>query len=251
MGGVGEAVEAEGQRPVLGPVGQVGEVDAVGGDAELFHGPEGSPRPAAAPSNVLATVRSHSSASGAPARARPTATAATGGTPRACWSRWTASRHSSSTWGPACARWASTSSRPLRESGLPLRATALLTHLHYDHILGLPFFSPHARPGSPCSTSTGRPRSRAALDEVLSGIGAAAVLPHPHGASSGASSASTTWRATTTSAFGGTRSGSAPSPTAATRSGSGSRPTAGAGLPPRPPGPGGPPDGRPRGAGAV
>ncbi len=30
----------------------------------------------------------------------------------------------------------------LRESGRPLVATALLTHLHYDHILGLPFFSP-------------------------------------------------------------------------------------------------------------
>ncbi|MDA8342034.1 MAG: MBL fold metallo-hydrolase [Actinomycetota bacterium] len=38
--------------------------------------------------------------------------------------------------------------RPLRASGVPLRATALLTHLHYDHILGLPFFAPLREPGA-------------------------------------------------------------------------------------------------------
>jgi phosphoribosyl 1,2-cyclic phosphodiesterase len=38
--------------------------------------------------------------------------------------------------------------RPLHISGLPLEATALLTHLHYDHILGLPFFSPLRVPGA-------------------------------------------------------------------------------------------------------
>lgn len=32
--------------------------------------------------------------------------------------------------------------------GTPLRATALLTHLHYDHVLGLPFFSPLQDPGA-------------------------------------------------------------------------------------------------------
>ena len=31
-------------------------------------------------------------------------------------------------------------------SGEPLRATALLSHLHYDHVLGLPFFSPMRHP---------------------------------------------------------------------------------------------------------
>ena len=36
----------------------------------------------------------------------------------------------------------------LKASGLPLRATALLTHLHYDHVLGLPFFSPMRDPGA-------------------------------------------------------------------------------------------------------
>ena len=30
----------------------------------------------------------------------------------------------------------------LRVAGTPLRANALLTHLHFDHILGLPFFGP-------------------------------------------------------------------------------------------------------------
>jgi len=38
--------------------------------------------------------------------------------------------------------------RSLRASGLPLRATALLTHLHYDHVLGTPFFPPMRDPGA-------------------------------------------------------------------------------------------------------
>lgn len=36
----------------------------------------------------------------------------------------------------------------LRAEGRPLRATALLTHLHFDHILGLPFFEPLHDPGA-------------------------------------------------------------------------------------------------------
>jgi ribonuclease BN (tRNA processing enzyme) len=36
----------------------------------------------------------------------------------------------------------------LRASGRPLHATALLTHLHFDHILGLPFFGPLHDPGA-------------------------------------------------------------------------------------------------------
>jgi phosphoribosyl 1,2-cyclic phosphodiesterase len=31
-------------------------------------------------------------------------------------------------------------------TGAPLRATVLLSHLHYDHVLGLPFFSPMRHP---------------------------------------------------------------------------------------------------------
>jgi len=36
----------------------------------------------------------------------------------------------------------------LRAEGRPLRANALLTHLHFDHILGLPFFAPLHDPGA-------------------------------------------------------------------------------------------------------
>ena len=32
--------------------------------------------------------------------------------------------------------------REAQASGRPVQATALLTHLHFDHILGLPFFAP-------------------------------------------------------------------------------------------------------------
>jgi ribonuclease BN (tRNA processing enzyme) len=36
----------------------------------------------------------------------------------------------------------------LELDGHPLRATVLLTHLHYDHVLGLPFFGPMRNPES-------------------------------------------------------------------------------------------------------
>jgi len=36
----------------------------------------------------------------------------------------------------------------LRAEGRPLEANALLTHLHFDHILGLPFFAPLHDPGA-------------------------------------------------------------------------------------------------------
>jgi phosphoribosyl 1,2-cyclic phosphodiesterase len=35
---------------------------------------------------------------------------------------------------------------PLSVTGAPLRANVLLSHLHYDHVLGLPFFSPMRHP---------------------------------------------------------------------------------------------------------
>jgi phosphoribosyl 1,2-cyclic phosphodiesterase len=38
--------------------------------------------------------------------------------------------------------------KEVRALGTPLHATALLTHLHFDHILGLPFFSPLHDPGA-------------------------------------------------------------------------------------------------------
>lgn len=37
---------------------------------------------------------------------------------------------------------------PLVAAGRPLRANALLTHLHYDHVLGTPFFPPMRDPGA-------------------------------------------------------------------------------------------------------
>jgi len=37
---------------------------------------------------------------------------------------------------------------PLIAAGKPLRANALLTHLHYDHVLGTPFFPPMRDPGA-------------------------------------------------------------------------------------------------------
>lgn len=37
---------------------------------------------------------------------------------------------------------------PLVTAGRPLRGNALLTHLHYDHVLGTPFFPPMRDPGA-------------------------------------------------------------------------------------------------------
>jgi phosphoribosyl 1,2-cyclic phosphodiesterase len=39
-------------------------------------------------------------------------------------------------------------SRKVRALGTPMHATALLTHLHFDHILGIPFFAPLHDPGA-------------------------------------------------------------------------------------------------------
>ena len=38
--------------------------------------------------------------------------------------------------------------KEVRALGTPLHATALLSHLHFDHILGLPFFAPLHDPGA-------------------------------------------------------------------------------------------------------
>ncbi len=53
----------------------------------------------------------------------------------------------------------------LRADGRPLHATALLTHLHFDHILGLPFFGPLHDPGA-LLTIYG-PRQDEGLDAAL------------------------------------------------------------------------------------
>jgi ribonuclease BN (tRNA processing enzyme) len=51
----------------------------------------------------------------------------------------------------------------------PFRATALLTHLHYDHVLGLPFFSPLRDPGARLDIH-GPSQPDGDLGEVLSGM---------------------------------------------------------------------------------
>lgn len=56
----------------------------------------------------------------------------------------------------------------LRKEGGPLRANALLSHLHLDHILGLPFFAPLQDPGA-CMTVHGPAQNGASLEETLAG----------------------------------------------------------------------------------
>lgn len=58
---------------------------------------------------------------------------------------------------------------PLRSAGLPLQATALLTHLHYDHVLGLPFFAPMRDPGAVLDVY-GPSQEGMSLHDALSGI---------------------------------------------------------------------------------
>lgn len=58
--------------------------------------------------------------------------------------------------------------RQARREGRPLHAQALLTHLHFDHILGLPFFAPLHDPGARL-TVYGPPQEREHLREALAG----------------------------------------------------------------------------------
>ena len=53
-----------------------------------------------------------------------------------------------------------------RAAGAPLQATALLTHLHFDHILGLPFFGPLQDPGARL-TVHGPAQPRGTLKDAL------------------------------------------------------------------------------------
>jgi phosphoribosyl 1,2-cyclic phosphodiesterase len=58
---------------------------------------------------------------------------------------------------------------PLQSAGIPLQATVLLTHLHYDHVLGLPFFSPMRDPGAVLELY-GPSQQGGTLYEVLAGM---------------------------------------------------------------------------------
>lgn len=53
----------------------------------------------------------------------------------------------------------------LRAEGRPLEASALLSHLHFDHILGLPFFGPLHDPGAVLTVYG--PRQEQSLRETL------------------------------------------------------------------------------------
>lgn len=55
--------------------------------------------------------------------------------------------------------------RRVQAEGRPLRATALLSHLHFDHILGLPFFRPLRDPGAVLEVHG--PRQDGGLHEML------------------------------------------------------------------------------------
>jgi phosphoribosyl 1,2-cyclic phosphodiesterase len=57
----------------------------------------------------------------------------------------------------------------LQARGRPLRATAFLTHLHFDHILGLPFFGPLRDPGALLHI-WGPQQDRGSLHEVLHSV---------------------------------------------------------------------------------
>ena len=110
--------------------------------------------------------RSPSSGSGARARVPGTATGGSAATPRACWSPSTATRRSSSTWGPALRALGDAMAPALRAEGRPLRGHRALTHLHFDHILGLPFFSPLHDPGA-VLTVYGPRQDGGSLEETL------------------------------------------------------------------------------------
>jgi len=60
----------------------------------------------------------------------------------------------------------------------PFQATALVTHLHWDHIQGLPFFSPILRPGSSLDI-IGPVQEEVSLEEAISTAVAPPMFPVP------------------------------------------------------------------------
>lgn len=60
----------------------------------------------------------------------------------------------------------------------PFRATALLTHLHFDHILGLPFFTP-LLDSNTVLTVHGPPQGRSTLGDTLASVVQPPFFPVP------------------------------------------------------------------------
>ena len=159
VGGVGEPVEAEGQRAVRRTGFEVGELDAVGFDGGLAHGktllrfagsdgrrrrPSSAVRGEGYGESVQVTfygVRGSCPCSGDRYRRVGGNTSCVlvtiDGDDPLILDLGTGLRALGDAIGPE-----------LRAEGRPLRANALLTHLHFDHILGLPFFAPLHDPGA-------------------------------------------------------------------------------------------------------
>jgi ribonuclease BN (tRNA processing enzyme) len=144
MGGVGEAVEAESEGAVLGPLAEAGEFDPVRGDDQWLHGSKRylSPRRYSCPVEVtFYGVRGSCPTSGdeyfkVGGNTSCVLVSSEGEDPLIL------------DLGTGLRALGESLQRKARFEGRPLRATALLTHLHFDHILGLPFFSPFRDPGA-------------------------------------------------------------------------------------------------------
>lgn len=57
-----------------------------------------------------------------------------------------------------------------RQEGRPLRVSALLTHLHFDHVMGLPFFTPLLVDPESALTIYGPPQDGASLRDTLASV---------------------------------------------------------------------------------
>ena len=167
VGGVGEPVQAQGQRPVAGPVTRDRRIDAVGRHPLLVHGPEGSPEVPPGAVRLACTFGENHllrCPGLVPVLVRPLPPLRGQYVLRSGGGGRRASPDPRS--GDGAPRPGRLSARTLLAAEAPLQATVLLTHLHYDHVLGLPFFSPHAgprrRPRRLRALPAGRPAARRA-----------------------------------------------------------------------------------------
>ncbi len=141
----GKPCRQRARGPSVGPVDEAGELQPVGVDRSLLHGCRIkclSPQGIVTSVNVtFYGVRGSCPCSG-------DATGATGATPRACVVDIEGDEPLIVDLGTGLRALGDVLQREVRALGTPMRATALLTHLHFDHILGIPFFSPLHDPGA-------------------------------------------------------------------------------------------------------